>query len=210
VYVTPRGTVKLIDFNPVGGTTAPLLFGDWAALGYDFATATEPDPQHAPAVAQGAAAAAGPGAQPAPQAAAGAEPLAAVAAFPPETEAGVQPSASHDDVADSGAELSSEVQHAATRLIMASLDARSATAGAPGGSSSSLRDGSGHANGSSHHHSSVHSAGNGSSSNGGPLQLPDVEFRIVDEPVVMRSTAQVRADISHLLLRTAVIHQMSV
>ena len=33
VYVTPRGTVRLVDINPVGGTTSPLLF-DWAELPY--------------------------------------------------------------------------------------------------------------------------------------------------------------------------------
>ena len=33
VYVTPRGTVRLVDVNPVGGTTSPLLF-DWAELPY--------------------------------------------------------------------------------------------------------------------------------------------------------------------------------
>lgn len=34
VYVTPRGVVRLVDINPVGGTTSPLLF-DWAELPYD-------------------------------------------------------------------------------------------------------------------------------------------------------------------------------
>ena len=33
VYVTPRGTVRLVDINSVGGTTSPLLF-DWAELPY--------------------------------------------------------------------------------------------------------------------------------------------------------------------------------
>jgi len=31
VYVTPKGTIRLLDFNPAGGTTSPLLF-DWADL----------------------------------------------------------------------------------------------------------------------------------------------------------------------------------
>ena len=31
-YVATNGTVKLVDFNPVGGTTSPLLF-TWAQLG---------------------------------------------------------------------------------------------------------------------------------------------------------------------------------
>ena len=31
VYVTAKGTVRLLDFNPAGGTTSPLLF-DWAEL----------------------------------------------------------------------------------------------------------------------------------------------------------------------------------
>lgn len=33
VYVTPKGTVRLLDFNPAGGTTSPLLF-DWSELPY--------------------------------------------------------------------------------------------------------------------------------------------------------------------------------
>ena len=33
VYVTPKGTVRLLDFNPAGGTTSPLLF-DWDELPY--------------------------------------------------------------------------------------------------------------------------------------------------------------------------------
>jgi hypothetical protein len=33
VYVATNGTVRLMDFNPVGGSTAPLLF-DWDELGY--------------------------------------------------------------------------------------------------------------------------------------------------------------------------------
>ena len=33
VYVATSGTVRLMDFNPVGGSTAPLLF-DWDELGY--------------------------------------------------------------------------------------------------------------------------------------------------------------------------------
>lgn len=33
VYVATTGTVRLMDFNPVGGSTAPLLF-DWDELGY--------------------------------------------------------------------------------------------------------------------------------------------------------------------------------
>ena len=53
--------MSLIDFNPVGGTTAPLLFGDWATLGYDFAAPAEPHPQRAAAAAAGTDATAGPG-----------------------------------------------------------------------------------------------------------------------------------------------------
>lgn len=33
VYVATNGKVRLMDFNPVGGFTAPLLF-DWDELGY--------------------------------------------------------------------------------------------------------------------------------------------------------------------------------
>lgn len=33
VYVATTGKVRLMDFNPVGGVTAPLLF-DWDELGY--------------------------------------------------------------------------------------------------------------------------------------------------------------------------------
>ena len=33
IYVATNGTIKLMDFNPVGGSTAPLLF-DWNELGY--------------------------------------------------------------------------------------------------------------------------------------------------------------------------------
>lgn len=33
VYVTTTGKVRLMDFNPVGGFTAPLLF-EWDELGY--------------------------------------------------------------------------------------------------------------------------------------------------------------------------------
>ncbi len=33
VYVATNGTVRLMDFNPVGGSTAPLLF-EWDELGY--------------------------------------------------------------------------------------------------------------------------------------------------------------------------------
>ena len=33
VYVTPKGTIRLLDFNPAGGTTSPLLF-DWVDLPY--------------------------------------------------------------------------------------------------------------------------------------------------------------------------------
>ncbi len=38
VYVATTGTVRLMDFNPVGGSTAPLLF-DWDELGYGESTA---------------------------------------------------------------------------------------------------------------------------------------------------------------------------
>ncbi len=38
VYVATTGTVRLMDFNPVGGSTAPLLF-DWDELGYGECTA---------------------------------------------------------------------------------------------------------------------------------------------------------------------------
>lgn len=33
VYVTAKGKVRLMDFNPVGGFTAPLLF-EWEELGF--------------------------------------------------------------------------------------------------------------------------------------------------------------------------------
>lgn len=33
VYVATTGKVRLMDFNPVGGFTAPLLF-QWDELGY--------------------------------------------------------------------------------------------------------------------------------------------------------------------------------
>lgn len=33
VYVATNRTVRLMDFNPIGGSTAPLLF-DWDELGY--------------------------------------------------------------------------------------------------------------------------------------------------------------------------------
>ena len=33
IYVATNGTIKLIDFNPVGGSTASLLF-EWDELGY--------------------------------------------------------------------------------------------------------------------------------------------------------------------------------
>ncbi|KAK9905753.1 hypothetical protein WJX75_005749 [Coccomyxa subellipsoidea] len=33
VYITTAGAVRLMDFNPIGGTTSPLLF-DWAELPY--------------------------------------------------------------------------------------------------------------------------------------------------------------------------------
>lgn len=33
VYAATNGRVKLMDFNPVGGSTAALLF-DWNELGY--------------------------------------------------------------------------------------------------------------------------------------------------------------------------------
>lgn len=33
VYVATTGKVRLMDFNPIGGFTAPLLF-DWDQLGY--------------------------------------------------------------------------------------------------------------------------------------------------------------------------------
>ena len=33
VYAATNGKVRLIDFNPAGGFTAPLLF-DWDDLGY--------------------------------------------------------------------------------------------------------------------------------------------------------------------------------
>ena len=33
VYVAATGKVRLMDFNPVGGFTSPLLFG-WDELGY--------------------------------------------------------------------------------------------------------------------------------------------------------------------------------
>ena len=38
VYVARTGTVRLMDFNPVRGSTAPLLF-DWDELGYGESTA---------------------------------------------------------------------------------------------------------------------------------------------------------------------------
>ncbi|CAL8471972.1 g11514 [Coccomyxa elongata] len=37
VYITTAGKVRLIDFNPIGGTTSPLLF-DWAELPYSLPT----------------------------------------------------------------------------------------------------------------------------------------------------------------------------
>jgi hypothetical protein len=37
VYVSSKGTVRLVDLNPVGGTTSPLLF-DWAELPYQHRT----------------------------------------------------------------------------------------------------------------------------------------------------------------------------
>lgn len=37
VYVTTAGKVRLIDFNPIGGTTSPLLF-DWTELPYSLPT----------------------------------------------------------------------------------------------------------------------------------------------------------------------------
>ena len=33
IYVATNGTVKLMDFNPVGASTAPLLF-EWQELDY--------------------------------------------------------------------------------------------------------------------------------------------------------------------------------
>lgn len=33
VYVATSGTVKLMDFNPIGGSTVPLLY-EWDELGY--------------------------------------------------------------------------------------------------------------------------------------------------------------------------------
>ncbi len=35
-YVATTGSVKLVDFNPVGGTTSPLLF-EWHELGLEHA-----------------------------------------------------------------------------------------------------------------------------------------------------------------------------
>lgn len=50
VYITSKGKVKLLDFNPIGGVTSPLLFS-WEELGYD-AEAVEPSKeapvQHGP------------------------------------------------------------------------------------------------------------------------------------------------------------------
>ena len=34
VYVSDRDSVRVVDFNPVGGATATLLFDSWADLGY--------------------------------------------------------------------------------------------------------------------------------------------------------------------------------
>ena len=65
VYVATNGTVKLMDFNPVGGSTAPLLF-DWAELGY---TSTSPDEAAVSSCQQGNDSASAPPQEPQQQAA---------------------------------------------------------------------------------------------------------------------------------------------
>ena len=81
-YVSPSLAVRLVDFNPVGGTTAPLLF-DWRELG--FMTEPEAEPKaEAEAEAEAetepaAEPAAGPAAE---EGAAGGEPAAAGGASP--------------------------------------------------------------------------------------------------------------------------------
>lgn len=54
VYVTSSNTVRLIDFNPVGGSTATLLFDSWADLGYSPPSSTTPTGGDAAAAAQAA------------------------------------------------------------------------------------------------------------------------------------------------------------
>ncbi len=137
MYITGRGRVRLVDFNPVGGTTAPLLFSDWAELGYGLLASHST----ATAAAAGAAAASEPVAE---------QPAAAGA------------------VAD--------------RLAAASL-----------------RDGGGAGSGSVNgvaHTALPNGSASPSDSKGGPLRR-EVDFRIIDEPVVMRSAAQVRTRIRH-------------
>jgi D123 len=198
VYVTPRRTVRLVDFNPVGGTTAPLLFADWATLGYVFAAAAEPGSERVSAAAAGTDAAAAPGMFV----------NAPCCGFCRHSESCKMRRAHtvspfRGAFVDSSTPHSSEASAPAAELAAASLHGHSITAGGTGGNSTGLHNGrsSSHANGSSQHHSSsVHSGANGSSSNGGPLQLPEVDFRIIDEPIVMRSAAQVRAGHPLLIL----------
>ncbi|KAL4425346.1 hypothetical protein ABPG75_009362 [Micractinium tetrahymenae] len=52
VYVAASGAVKLMDFNPVGGTTAPLLFS-WEELGLGLAASPQADAGGAGAAADG-------------------------------------------------------------------------------------------------------------------------------------------------------------
>lgn len=186
-YVTTRDKVLLVDFNPVGGATAPLLFDDWADLGYAF-VATEAAEA---AVAAGAAEAATPG--------------TGVAA----TEAGAASSAAsaaeaEEEAIGPGGGGSRGSQLAAAQAIAARLAGASLhdAAGAGGGSGeASLQNcDSSHVNGSNGGSRNGHGSQNGSANGGsgreqgsaGPPQLPEVDFRIIDEPVVMRSAAQVR------------------
>lgn len=189
MYVTSRSTVKLIDFNPAGGTTAPLLFGDWAQLGYGFAAAADASAASAAAPAA-AAAAAGPA--PAPEAAS----LPAAGPDAPAASGAVaaQPAAGRGNSTDGNAAAVAGADEAARRLTAASLDERTAAGADAPGSICSPVNGSGLLNGSSHANgSSARSGEGGGSSSGGPPQLPEVDFRIIVEPVVMRSAAQVGA-----------------
>lgn len=160
MYVTSRSSVKLIDFNPVGGATALLLFDDWGELGYAWAAAPSGDRSAAavPAADSVAAAAAG-----------------------------------HSGGAASG-DAASAADAAAAQLAGTGL--RDAAGAGSGGSS--LGNGGSHANsgvtGSQNGHGSEARSqpGGERASGGGPPQLPEVDFRFIDEPVVMRSAAQVQ------------------
>ena len=159
VYIGSNGTVKLVDFNPVGGTTAPLLFEDWGQLGYNLAaTAPLGATDARPSGGDSAATELGGGLEAGPEAA---------------STSGVHQQQQRQDTQRAANGAANAASAAASeRLAAADLD------GGGNEGSCGVNDAGGvHLNG--------HTA-----TTGGPPSLPEIDFRIITEPVRKLHTSQ--------------------